>query len=118
MITVVVANSSSKSCRSTLTGMSPYRPELPSTDLFASQVVPVDDIHVLDGPATPVLVQRVLHLSAAVMTPGSAAHIAPISGPPGSHIGRQSSSTQHAMTASADRTQDSDRSGARRLADQ
>ena len=106
----------SKSCRSTLTDISPQHSRLLSTDLFANREVPVDNILVLDDPAAPVLVRRVLHPSAAAMTPGSAAHTAPISGPPGRHIGKQPSSTRHAMTASAGRTQDSDRSGARRLA--
>ena len=82
----------SKSCRSTLIGISPHRPELPSTDLFASPSVPVDNILVLDGPAAPVLFQRVLHLSAALTSPGLEARILRISGLPDPDIDRQSSS--------------------------
>jgi len=89
-----------------------------STDLLASRDVPVDDIPVLDAPAARVLVRRVLRRSAALTTPNSVVHTAPISGPPGNHIGRQSSSTQHAMTALGAHIQDSGRSGGRKLADQ
>ena len=92
--------------------------KLLSTDLFASRKVPVDDILVLDGLVARVLARQVLRPSAVVMTLGSAARTAPISDPPGSHIGRQSSSTQHAVTASVARTQDSDRLGGRKLAGQ
>jgi hypothetical protein len=51
-----------------------------------------------------------------VMIPGSVDRTAPISGLPDPDIGRQSSSTQHAVTASVAHTQDSDRSDAHRLA--
>jgi len=106
--------SATKSCRSTLTGISPQRPRLLSTGLFASREAPVDDIPFLNDLAARVLARRVLRPSAAVMTfPGLGAHIPPTSGLPGPHIGRQSSSTRHAMTASAGRTQDSDRSDGR-----
>ena len=86
-----------------------------STGLFASPSVRVDDILVQDGLAARVPAQRVLRPSADVTAPDSSVRTPPTSGPPGRHIGRQSNSTQHAVTASAGRTQNSGRSGDHRL---
>jgi len=87
------------------------------TDLFASREVPVDDIHVLDGPAAPVLFQRVLRPSVAVITFGLEARTVPISGLPDPDIGMQLSSTRHAVMASVAHTQDSGRLDAHTLVD-